>query len=183
MTFSGYNQAPVVEADRLRLRAHTAADYEVCWPMWNDPIVTRFIGGRPLTGEEVWQRVQRYAGSWMLLGHGFWVIEERASGRLIGEIGIMDAKREIEPSFEGALEAGLALLPEAHGKGYASEALATVLDWEAKVLGGDRLFAIIDPDNAPSLKLAAKFRFVERARSVYKGVPTVQFERLSTGAR
>ena len=177
MTSSAHKFAPVVETQRLRLRAHRADDLAACLPLWNDPIVTRFIGGRAHTLEEVWQRVQRYVGSWVLLGHGFWVIEEKASGRLVGEIGIMDAKREIDPPFGDDLELGWALMPDAHGKGYASEALAAVLAWEREVFNGACVVALIDPDNAPSIKLAEKYGFSERVRSVYKGVPTIQFER------
>ncbi len=177
MTSSGFDRAPTVETPRLRLRAHTAADFPACVPLWNDPIVTRFIGGRPYTEEEVWQRVQRYAGSWVLLGHGFWVIEEKATAKVIGEIGIMDAKRDIDPPFGDNLELGWALLPEVHGKGYASEALEAVLDWERKVLKAPSVICIIDPDNAPSIRLAQKFGFVEHARSTYKNTPTTQYIR------
>jgi RimJ/RimL family protein N-acetyltransferase len=177
MISSEFDRAPVLETERLMLRGHVAGDLQACLPMWNDPIVTRFIGGRAYTREEVWQRVQRYAGSWALLGYGFWVIAEKASGKLIGEIGIMDAKREMQPPFGDDLELGWALLPEAHGKGYASEALGAVLDWEKRVLNGDCLVALIDPDNAPSIKLANKFGFKERSPTIYRGVATVQYER------
>jgi RimJ/RimL family protein N-acetyltransferase len=177
MTSSALKYAPVVETTRLKLRGHRAEDLAACLPLWNDPIVTRFIGGRPYTQEEVWQRVQRYAGSWVLLGHGFWVIEEKAGGRLVGEIGIMDARREMDPPFGDDRELGWALLPEVHGKGYASEALAAVLDWERGAFNAPCLVALIDPDNASSIKLAEKYGFRERVRSVYKSVPTIQFER------
>lgn len=177
MTSSGFDRAPIVETERLRMRAHTADDFDAVMPMWNDPIVTRFIGGRAYSGEEVWQRVQRYAGSWVLLGHGFWVIEEKASGRLIGEIGIMDARRDIDPPFGCDRELGWALLPEVYGRGYASEALQAVLDWERRVFNAPCLVALIDPDNSRSIKLARKFGFTVRARSNYKTVPTIQFER------
>lgn len=179
MTSSGLDRAPVLETERLVLRGHIASDLQACLPMRNDPIVTRFIGGRAYTLEEVWQRVQRYAGSWMLLGYGFWVIERKASGKLIGEIGIMDAKRDVTPPFGDDLELGWALLPEAHGKGYASEALEAVLGWESRVLGKECLVALIDPDNTPSIRLANKFGFQQRSPTVYRGVPTVQFERRS----
>lgn len=177
MTSSGFDRAPIVETPRLRLRAHTAADFEACLPMWNDPIVTRFIGGRAYTAEEVWQRVQRYAGSWVLLGHGFWVIEEKASGKLVGEIGIMDARRDMDPPFGEDRELGWALLPEAHGKGFAGEALQATLEWEKQVFNAPCVVCMIDPDNAPSIKLALKFGFTERVRTTYKTVPTIQFER------
>jgi hypothetical protein len=78
MTSSGARLAPVIETARLRLRGHRADDLAACLPLWNDPIVTRFIGGRSYTQEEVWQRVQRYAGSWVLLGQ---VLGDRGEGR------------------------------------------------------------------------------------------------------
>lgn len=177
MTSSRFDRAPLIELPRLRLRAHTIADFESCLQLWSDPTVTRFIGGRPSTGEEVWQRIQRYAGSWILLGHGFWVIEDKAGSALLGEIGIMDARRAIDPPFGDDKEVGWALLPQAHGKGYASEALAAVLAWEKDVFNAPCLVALIDPENAPSIRLATRFGFTERARSVYKDVPTIQFER------
>jgi RimJ/RimL family protein N-acetyltransferase len=105
------------------------------------------------------------------------VIEEKAGGKLVGEIGIMDAKREIDPPFGDDRELGWALMPDAHGKGYASEALAAVLDWERDTFKAPCLVALIDPDNMPSIKLAEKYGFRERVRSVYKSVPTIQFER------
>lgn len=176
MTFSGFDRAPTVETERLRLRAHTAADFEASVPLWNDPIVTRYIGGRAYTPEEVWQRIQRYAGSWALLGHGFWAIEDKGTGKLVGEIGIMDAKRDIDPPFGDSLEMGWALHPDAHGKGYAGEALQAALDWEAKHLKGKCLVAMIDPDNAPSIKLARRMGFTERGRATYRGLPSLVFE-------
>ena len=177
MTSSGYDRAPAVATERLNLRAHTAADFDASIPLWNDPIVTRFIGGRSYTPEEVWQRLQRYAGSWVLLGHGFWAIEEKATRKVIGEIGIMDAKRDMIPPFGEDRELGWALLPGAHGKGYASEALKAVLDWEQRIFGAPCLVALIDPDNTPSIKLARKFGFTERTRTAYRGVPSIQFEK------
>jgi len=177
MTSSGFDRPPTIETERLRLRSHAVADFEASVPIWNDPIVTRFIGGRPYTPEEIWQRLQRYAGSWVLLGYGFWAIEEKATGRLVGEVGIMDAKRDMDPPFGDDLEVGWALLPTVHGKGYATEALKAMLEWERRLLGSPCLVALIDPDNAASIKLAHKFSFRERARTAYRGVPSIQFER------
>jgi RimJ/RimL family protein N-acetyltransferase len=177
MTSSGIDRAPVIEAERLRLRAHTASDFDACLSMWGDPDVFRYIGGRAFSVEEVWQRVQRYAGSWALLGFGFWIIEERTTGLMIGEVGLMDAKREIEPPFGEDREVGWALVPGAQGKGYAGEALAAALSWEQQVFNAPRLVAMIHPDNAPSIRLAVRHGFVERLRTTYKGTPTIQFER------
>ena len=43
----------------------------------------------------------RHGGSWSLIGYGFWAVEEKATGRFIGECGFHDLKRDIKPSIEG----------------------------------------------------------------------------------
>ena len=60
--------------------------------MWSDAEVTRFIGGKPLSGEEVWARILRYAGHWSMLGYGYWLIEEKATGpRALSVVGPFEA--------------------------------------------------------------------------------------------
>lgn len=181
MTSRLFDRAPPLETERLRLRAHTKDDLAACFAIWGDPDVTRFIGGKPSTREEAWNRIVRCAGLWPLLGYGFWAVEEKDSGRIVGDIGIMEAKRDIDPPFEGEPEAGWALSPSVHGRGYASEALAAMLGWADRHLDAARLVCIISPENSPSLKLAAKFGFRERARTTYHGADTIQFERMRNG--
>ena len=76
---------PVIETERLILRGHVLEDSEASLALWTDPEVTRFIGGKPSTTEEVWPRLLRYAGHWSLLGFGYWAITEKATGRFVGE--------------------------------------------------------------------------------------------------
>ena len=178
MTSSGFDRAPTVETERLRLRAHGVDDLPFCAAMWRDEAVVRFIGGRAFTREEVWARMLRYTGMWTMVGHGFWAIEEKASARLVGEVGVMEARRDIEPSFEGEPEIGWALVPVAHGKGYASEAVGAALAWADRYLDAPCQVCIIDPGITASIRLAEKFGFRERALTTYHGGETIQFERL-----
>src|SRR4051812_6375028 len=101
--------APTLETPRLTLRSHSLTDFDACAAMWGDPLVTQHIGGRPATPEEVWARVLRYAGLWAVLGFGYWIVEERATRRFVGEVGLSDFRRDITPSFGGAAEVGWAL--------------------------------------------------------------------------
>src|ERR1700728_4453717 len=97
---------PVLETERLRLRGHRLDDFAACADMWADPIVTRHIGGQPFSEEESWTRLLRYAGHWALLGFGYWVVHEKDSQRFVGEVGFLNARREIAPSFGGTPEIG-----------------------------------------------------------------------------
>ncbi|HWA91754.1 MAG TPA: GNAT family N-acetyltransferase [Rhizomicrobium sp.] len=169
---------PRVETERLILRGHTLEDFPAFAAMWADPDVTRYIGGAPLSEEDAWAKFLRVAGHWALQGFGFWAIEEKASGRRIGEAGILNVKREIVPAFDGVPELGWGLLPEVHGKGYATEAGHAILKWGEEKFGRVRMVCIIDPDNGPSLRVAERLGFKPFANTTYKGDPTVVLERL-----
>lgn len=168
---------PRVETERLILRGHTLEDFPSYARMWASPVVTRFIGGVPLSEEDSWAKFMRVAGHWALLGHGFWAIEEKVSGKRIGEAGILSVKREIEPSFHGVPELGWGLDPEVHGKGYATEAGHAILKWGEEKFGRVRMVCIIDPENTPSLGVAERLGFKPYARTTYKGDAIVLLER------
>jgi RimJ/RimL family protein N-acetyltransferase len=138
VTLSQAIVAPVIETERTRLRAHRLDDFETYAAMWADPVVTRFIGGKPRTREESWMRFLRHAGLWSLLGYGFWAIEEKATGRFVGEAGFHDLKRDMEPSIENIPEAGWALAPSVHGAGLATEVVDVSWRGATRCLDGSR---------------------------------------------
>jgi RimJ/RimL family protein N-acetyltransferase len=168
---------PILETARTVLRPHRLDDFETYAAMWAEPAVTRFIGGKPRTREESWMRFLRHAGLWSLIGYGFWAIEDKKTGRFIGEAGFHDLKREIEPSIEGVPEAGWALASEAHGQGLASEVVGRIVAWSDEALGQARTVCIIDPENGASQKVAKKNGYREILRTTYHEKPTILLER------
>ncbi len=174
---AGVDPVPPLETARLRLRGHRAEDHDALLAIWSDPQVVRYIGGRPATPQEAWLRLLRYPGLWCVLGYGYWAIEEKASGRCIGDIGYADFRRGLEPSLDGVPELGWVLAADSHGKGYASEALAAVLAWGQAHLGEHTAACIIDPDNTASIRLAAKAGFVLHQQTTCMGDPVLLFTR------
>lgn len=168
---------PVLDTPRFLLRGHTLADFDACAAMWAHPDVTRFIGGRPFSRSETWARLLRYHGHWAMLGYGFWVVEDKATGAFLGEVGMADFKREIDPPFGDTPEMGWSLAPAAHGKGVASEAVAAAAAWGDANLNSDRTVCIIAPENGASIRVAEKVGFREQRRTDYGGAPTIVFER------
>jgi RimJ/RimL family protein N-acetyltransferase len=142
---------PIVESVRLRLRPHRRDDYPHCCAMWADPVVTRFIGGKPSTPQQTWSRLLSYLGHWQIQNYGYWAIEEKTSGSFIGEIGFADFKRDIDEGMQNVPELGFALAAHAHGKGYATEAVGAVIAW------GDR--------NLPSKRTVCDVVFLDRTVS------------------
>jgi RimJ/RimL family protein N-acetyltransferase len=167
----------LLDTGRLRLRAHRADDHSGCLAIWSDPDVTRYIGGQPVSSEDAWKRVLRYAGLWSLLGYGYWAIEDKTSGRYIGDVGYADFKRDMLPALDGMLECGWVLAPAAQGKGYATEALLAIMAWAQAHLAAPRMACIIAPDNLASIRVAAKAGFRRWQDTTYHGEPTVVFIR------
>jgi len=164
---------PTIVTERLRLRGHRVDDLPQCAAMWAEEGVTRFIGGKPLTEEETWLRMLRHVGHWSLLGFGYWVVEEKANGRFLGEAGLAEFRREIEPSIVGTPEAGWVFASASHGKGYASEAMRAILQWGHTRFGDDRTVCLIDTENTASLRLAARLGFNEEVRTTFRGHATI----------
>jgi RimJ/RimL family protein N-acetyltransferase len=170
-------EIPVIETNRLILRGHRLDDFSDCVAMWSDPIVTRFIGGKPFSEEETWARLLRYAGHWSLMGFGYWAIEEKDTHSFVGELGFADFKRDIEPSIKGMPELGWALISRVHGKGYATEAVRAVVAWGEQHFGSARTVCIIRPENVASIRVAEKCGYRELQRTAYKGHATIIFAR------
>jgi RimJ/RimL family protein N-acetyltransferase len=168
---------PILETERVRLRGHRIDDFAPSAAMWADTVVTRYFGGKPFSGEESWTRFLRYAGHWLVMGFGYWVVEEKATGDFVGEVGFADYKRDLEPSLQGTPEIGWVLASQVHGKGYATEAARAAIAWGERHFGAIRTACIIHPDNIPSIRVAEKCGYREFQLTTYKGQPAMLFVR------
>jgi len=167
----------MLETERLRLRGHGLNDFIPSAAMWADPQVTQFVGAKPFTEEESWTRLLRYVGHWALLGFGYWLVEEKETGKFIGEVGFSDYKRDLEPSLKGTPEIGWALTSQAQGKGYATEAVRAATAWGDVHFRTATTACIIHPENVPSIRVAEKCGYRKSQSATYKGKPTLMFVR------
>lgn len=167
---------PLLETARLRLRAYQPTDLPPLLAMWQQPQFYQYITGQPAPEGEVWPRLLRDAGLWVVCGFGYWAIEEKATGQFIGAVGFADFRRDLAPALGNAPEVGWSLAPHAHGQGYATEALAAALAWGDAHLP-PRTVCIIHVDNQPSLRLAARVGYQEFSRTEFKNQPVALLER------
>ncbi|HEY6817250.1 MAG TPA: GNAT family N-acetyltransferase, partial [Croceibacterium sp.] len=147
--------APTLETERLVLRAIEERDLDGWASLLADPASARFIGGvveRPAA----WRGMATMAGSWSLKGFGMFSIVEKASGRWIGRAGPW------QPEGWPGSEVGWALLPDAWGHGYATEAATAAIDWAFANLGWTDVIHTIDPLNAASIALAERLGSTDR---------------------
>ena len=168
---------PVLETDRLVMRGHRPDDLADSALMWADPNVTRFIGGRPLSREEVWVKLLRNIGHWSLFGQVSGSCARRRRTSSSEKWGSPNSSVTSSLRFEGTPEIGWVVAPRAHNRGFATEAVRAALAWFEAEFGRVQTVCLIDPGNAPSLRVAAKCGYVERVRTTLRGQPTVVLER------
>src|SRR5438105_4445915 len=150
--FPGYPrpmEIPTLQTDRLILRPFRAADFEAYAEMNANPDVMRYI-------DEIQDRQAAFRsmcaniGHWEVRGYGPWAVEERATGRLVGRAGLLFW--ETNPG----MEVGYAIHPSLWGKGYATEVAARSLRYAHETLGARGVLSLIQPANAPSIRVAEK---------------------------
>ncbi|MEM1399044.1 MAG: GNAT family N-acetyltransferase [Pseudomonadota bacterium] len=168
---------PLLETPRLILRAHRIDDFADSAAMWADPTVVQFISGTPSTEEQSWSRLLRYGGHWSFLGYGYWVVERKTDKAFLGEVGFADYHRDTTPRFDGKPEAGWVFKSEAHGQGYATEAVTEMLRWADANLDWPSTACMVHPSNAVSIKVARKVGYSNEQRGQYGDREAVFFER------
>lgn len=155
--------APTIITDRLMILPMALDHWEEHAAAWADPRLTRFIGGIARTRNESWGKFLQGIGLWSLFGYGYWSFIERETGMFMGNGGLARFERGII-DLEGFPEAGWVFVPDAWGKGYATEAMTAILKW-ADETGLGEIRCIIDPDNAASHNVALKLGFTKFAES------------------
>jgi RimJ/RimL family protein N-acetyltransferase len=142
--------AEVLESERLRFRLFRDADFPI-YEQWCARIeIMRYLGGKTFDRIQAWRHFAYLRGHWEFLGYGYYAVEERATGTLIGRVGYTN-----QPGWPG-FELGWTIIPEYQGRGYATEAAKFLLPYAFDVLDQSRVLSLIHPDNAPSRRVAEK---------------------------
>jgi RimJ/RimL family protein N-acetyltransferase len=140
-----------IETPRLLLRAFRDSDIEAYAAMCADPEVMRYVGERgPLKRDDAWRQMAMLVGHWQLRGFGMWAVEERATGALIGRVGLHF------PDGWPEREVAWALARPHWGNGFAAEAARAALAHAFGPLDWPRAISLIDPDNHRSIRLAER---------------------------
>lgn len=86
---------------------------------------------------------------------GVWMIVERESAAVVGDIGFMGP-----PGADRTVEIGYSVIPDRRGRGYATEATRALVHW---ALGQPRVEMVVagcDRENAPSIRILERIGFV-----------------------
>jgi RimJ/RimL family protein N-acetyltransferase len=140
-----------IETPRLRLRLFREEDLDAYAEMCADPEVMRYIGDRKvMTRSEAWRHMAMMLGHHQLRGYGLCAVEEKASGEMVGRVGIW------RPDGWPELEAAWTLRRRYWGKGYATEAARAAIDYAFRALEAERVISLIDEANTASIRVAER---------------------------
>jgi len=143
----------MLETKRLLIRQWQDQDIEEFTALNRDPEVMEFFPNL-MSESEVRSMVSRCRESIEERGWGFSAVEERASGRFIGMVGIHETPFELP--FGLRIEVGWRLAKAYWGKGYAGEAALACLDYAFNTLSVDAVCAFTPTHNLRSRRVMDK---------------------------
>lgn len=150
--------------DRLLLREITLEDRAFLGTMLMNPQVMAFWP-EPLNEKGVLEWLLRQLERYEVEGCGYWLAEQRRSGEPIGQAGLCYCE------VAGVREVGLGymFLDSVWGQGYATEAASASLAWGQRMLGYDRILALVRPENVRSARVAERIGLTLEKQVDYAG--------------
>ena len=91
---------------------------------------------------------------------GVWVMIERRSTTVVGDLGFMGP-----PGEDRGVEIGYCVVPDRRGRGYASEAVAALVGWALAQPGVASVAARCDVVNVPSIRVLERAGFLRSSES------------------
>lgn len=158
---------PIV-TERLLLRRSRADDAETISAYRSDPDVHRYQGWDRTDPDGVREEIERMnerppgdPAGWVQLS-----VEERATGALVGDVGLSPAEGEV-----GVIKLGYTTSPAFQGRGYATEAVTALVAYAFETLQADMVRIYANEVNVPSIRVAQKagLHLIERIERSYEG--------------
>ncbi|WP_195849226.1 GNAT family N-acetyltransferase [Arsenicicoccus cauae] len=157
-----------VETARLRLRPPTTADAAFHHALHSDERLYQHAPWAVTTDRTAnLVGLQTWVEGWETDGFGYWVAEDRGSGRPVGVVGV----RPLAHGEDGVVNLYYRFAHESHGQGLGREAARAATAWAAEWLPGWRARAVARDDNPASGRTAASAGLVPGEPHVIPGDP------------
>jgi RimJ/RimL family protein N-acetyltransferase len=162
---------------RLTLVPHRPEHFEAYAQFWSkDP--GHFLRSlAPMHPADAWTRLLRHFGQWTAFGWGPFLCFDSA-GALVAEAGYAEFRRGVGPHFDGVPEGMWKVDLAEHGKGYATEVMATITTWFDAAQAPPRTVCMIEPGNDASIRVATRLGFREFDSADYRGSLVTLYERV-----
>jgi RimJ/RimL family protein N-acetyltransferase len=148
------------ESERLLFRPHLITDLDDFCAMEMDSNVRRYVGGYPRTREEAEKRFPKNQLQGMLTDRlGVWATVLKAENRYIGRCGLYQHFSPTGAPIPGEAALGLYLAHPYWGRGFATEAGRTFIDFGFNDLAITRIVSTVMEGNDASLHVLHKLGF------------------------
>lgn len=142
-----------VTTPRLHGRCPELADLDALERIWTDIRVSEDAWPAELRTADDAERVLRQTiAHWERFGFGAWSVAERATGELVGRVGLAHTRVTGSPEVELAWF----LDPDAWGQGYATEMGLKAVRAAFDVLELDAIVALVLPENESSIAVTLR---------------------------
>jgi RimJ/RimL family protein N-acetyltransferase len=139
---------PILQTQRLLLREYRREDFDAFAAHCADPVSAAHLV--PADRPAAWRIFCSQAGLWLLDGAGWWAVEEKETGRLVGSIGAFFREEST------VMELGWNTYRAFWGQGFANEAAAAVVHHALEVRREPKVRALIAAANESSLRVARR---------------------------
>jgi RimJ/RimL family protein N-acetyltransferase len=153
---------PHLETERLRLREYRRDDFD----LFAAHCITHFP---PADRNTAWRVFSSHAGLWLLHGAGWWAVEERETGRLVGNVGAFFREES------AVMELGWNTYSAYRGRGYANEAAAAALHYAFEIRHESKVRALIASGNESSIRVAQRLGLTYEAETEVYGQPVGRY--------
>lgn len=139
---------PILHTERLILREYRREDFDAFAAHLADPVSAAHLG--PADRQAAWRIFCSQAGLWLIHGAGWWAVEEKETGRLVGSVGAFFREDST------VMELGWNTYRAFWGQGLANEAAAAAMHHAFETRREPKVRALIASGNESSLRVARR---------------------------
>lgn len=139
---------PYLQTERLTLREYRRDDFDLFADHLANSESSAHLGSADR--QTAWRIFGSHAGLWLLHGAGWWSVEDKQTGQLVGSVGAFFREQST------VMEMGWNTYRAFRGKGLAGEAAAAVLNYAFEVRREPKVRALISSGNASSRRVAER---------------------------
>jgi len=164
---------PYLHTERLLLREYRREDFDAFVAHLADPVSAAHLG--PADRQAAWRIFCSQAGLWLVHGAGWWAVEEKATGRLVGTVGAFFREEST------VMELGWNTYRAFWGRGFANEAAAAAVHHAFETRREPKIRALIASANESSLRVAGRLGLRYEAETEVAGKAVGMYTREQGG--
>ena len=164
---------PTLHTERLVLREYRREDFDAFAAHLADPVSAAHLV--PADRQAAWRIFCSQAGLWLIHGAGWWAVEERETGRLVGSVGAFFREEST------VMELGWNTYRACWGQGFANEAAAAAVRHAFETRREPKVRALIASSNESSQRVSARLGLAYESQTEIHGKAVGMYTREREG--